>query len=184
MSDFYLGEIRLFAFGYAPEYWTPCEGQTLQVAQNQALFSLLYNRFGGNGTTTFNLPDLRGKAILGSGASPTEGLAYNIGQTGGSETVTLQLTNVPSHNHLIVADNTKATFPSVLGNFFGDVVISNTDSTTENLYSNDPKAPLVSLNPTVMGPAGGGQSFNNVQPDLALQYCIATSGLYPGRDNN
>jgi microcystin-dependent protein len=184
MSDFYLGEIRLFAMGYSPQNWLPCDGQVLQISTNAALYSLLGTRFGGNGSTTFNLPDLRGKAILGSGLSPTEGQTYNIGQTGGSETVTLQMTNIPNHNHTITADNTKGAIANVNGNFFGDAVVSLTDSTAVNLYNNDPNAPLVSLNPTVLGDYGSGLPLNNMQPFLALQYCIATSGIYPAHDDN
>lgn len=183
MSDYYLGEVRLFALSFAPFGWLVCAGQTLQITQYQALYALLGTHFGGNGTSTFNLPDLRGRAIVGSGQDPVGGLIYNIGQTGGSEAVTLAPANIPSHTHVINADNSNGTIANAKDNFFGDVVTSLTDSTAVNLYSNDPKALLVSLNPSVLGPNGSGLALNNMQPSLTLQYCIATAGIYPPRND-
>ena len=169
MSDFFLGEIRVFPMQYAPKGWALCDGSLLSVAQNQALFSLLSNKYGGDGRVNFKLPDLRGRSIV---AAPG---VLSIGTITGTETVTL--TTCPKHTHFFQLEN-------IPGN--NDAITLNNslaESTTLNLYSPmpGPSQNLVNLTPNAIAPAGLGAAHNNMQPFLVLNFCIATSGLYPPR---
>lgn len=181
MSDSCVGEIRLFAFGYAPNGWLLCDGSTLPIQTNQALYTLIGITFGGNGTTNFNIPDLRGSTIIGVGRSPDSSTVYNLGNHGGAETITLAANNFPGHTHQVVADRTYADYGNASGNFFGQTVTSPTDTTSVTVYSNDAKATMTSLHGDTLSPAGSGTAINNMQPYLAMYYYIATIGYYPQR---
>lgn len=179
--DEFLGIIKLFAGNFAPKGWLYCNGQTLNIAQNQALFSLLGTTYGGNGTTTFALPDLRGRAAIGPGQGP--GLQnYAQGQTGGVETVTLSTQQIPAHNHILAASsadgNTNVPTNALLAK--GTATTSGGDSADMNSYLTNGSA-TSTLATNAISPAGGNQAHENRPPYLALAYIICVSGIYPSR---
>ncbi|GGA00643.1 microcystin dependent MdpB family protein [Elstera cyanobacteriorum] len=187
MTDNFLGELRLFAFGRVPRNWLPCNGQLLEVRQYQALFALLGNKFGGNGTTNFNLPDLRGRVAVGSGQSPVSGTAFQLGKTGGTETVTLTAAQTPPHDHNIIASqSTTTTAQAPLDNYIGVATASPAGTQPFNLYAPSPTSPSdpnwVPLHTSTISASGGGGPHENRQPILAVQICIATQGLWPARN--
>jgi microcystin-dependent protein len=172
MTEPFLGEIKAFGFGFVPKGWLPCDGRSLPIQQFTALFSLLGTNFGGNGTTNFDLPDLRGCTPLGVGARPGASV-YNIGESGGVENVTLLQAEMPGHGHAMIADQAPAVIASPTNNYLAQPPAG------KNLYG--PPANLVPLNPGTIGVAGGGQPHENMQPYLAVNYCIAATGVYPSR---
>ena len=176
MSEQFIGQIDLFSFGFAPKGWAPCNGQLLAINQNQALFSLLGTTYGGNGTTTFALPNLQGQVAVSQGQGP--GLQnYNMGQQGGIESVTLTSAQMPSHSHSLAGDDEKgsAVIPKT-----GYFAMPNNDPAVLTLYG--PANNLVPLNPGSVTGAGGNQPHTNLQPCLALNYCIALTGIFPSRN--
>jgi microcystin-dependent protein len=179
MSDAYVAEIRIFGFTFAPKGWATCSGQIVSIQQNQALFSLLGTTYGGNGTTTFALPDLRGRAPIHWGTGV--GLAnVSLGQVGGEENHLLTTQEMPMHNHSFAATTAAATKKPVnLGVFADDV-----DSQAVDYFAafNAPNSSYVSLSPLSMPPAGGSQPHNNMQPYLVLNICIAMNGIFPSRN--
>lgn len=178
MSQPYIGEIRAFGFAFAPKHWAFCNGQLLAINQNQALFSLLGTYYGGNGTTTFALPDLRGRAPLHYGQGP--GLSYYaIGEPTGTETVTLLNSNMPSHNHLWAANAAAGDVASPANAFLAGAV-DNT-SAPKTTYGSA-GGPIVPLAPTMLGSTGSNFAHQNMQPYLVLNYCIALSGIFPSRN--
>jgi microcystin-dependent protein len=169
MPDPFIGEIRCFGFNFAPSGWATCAGQSLQISQYTALFSLLGTMYGGDGRVTFNLPDLRGRVPLSFGQGP--GLSpYTQGQVGGDESVTLQPNQIPGHTHQVAASSTATTknpaaaVPAVTpaGASYG---------TTTDL----------AMSPAMVGANSGGDAHTNVQPYLVLNWCIALQGEYPPR---
>jgi len=173
----YIAEIRLFAGNFAPRSWAFCSGQILSIAQNTALFSLLGTTYGGNGQTTFALPDLRGRVAVGTGTGP--GLpAIDLGEVAGEPTHTLISTEMPQHNHLINASATTGNIANPTGNTLA--VGQGPNSTTLSLYVNT--APAVALNPGSCGLAGGSQPHNNMQPYLGMNYIICLEGIFPSRN--
>jgi microcystin-dependent protein len=171
MADPFVGEIRLFGGNFAPQGWALCNGQLLAIAQNTALFSLLGTNYGGDGRTTFALPDLRGRAPIhmgqGSGLTPR-----SIGSVSGRETVALTTQECPVHSHSASGAN-GANQPSPVGNFWSTDPNGNTAaySTTANS--------VMSL--AAIGAAGAGQPHDNMQPYLAVNYIIALAGVFPPR---
>ena len=178
----FLGEIRAFGFNFAPRGWAKWEGQLLPISQNSALFSLLGTMYGGDGRTTFALPDLRGRVAMGCGNGP--GLTNrNIGQKLGQETHTLNVNEIPSHNHALTgevklpisaddadSDDPSGTFRAVTG---------------DDLYGSSASPGEFGgamSNTLQVGNTGGGQAHNNIQPCLVINYCIALQGLYPSRN--
>lgn len=163
----FLGEIRTFGYNFCPLGWAAAEGQLLSIAQNTALFSLLGTQFGGNGQTTFALPDLRGRVVLAPGQGP--GLSnYVIGQQGGEETHTLLVSEMPSHTHVIPGVSSGAAVTverEKEGKRHSVTVQSTTQSGTQSTQS-----------------TGGGQPHNNLQPYLAMTTCIALEGIFPSRN--
>ncbi|MDP1663583.1 MAG: tail fiber protein [Methylobacter sp.] len=183
MSDYFLGEIRAFAFGLVPQDWLPCEGQILQVQQYTALFSLIRNEFGGDGQKTFALPDLRGRVIVGYGRyTDTDGqiYTYSYGNAGGAETVALTSAQIPAHNHYLMGSTAAGNTGNPNANYISSWGTSTPVPQSQNLYA----APgtVVPLNPGSLEATGGGQGHSNVQPFLAINYCIATVGIYPARN--
>lgn len=172
MADPFVGEIKINAFGFAPKGWSMCDGQTLTVQQNQALFSLLGIYYGGNGSTTFCLPDLRGRTPIHYGVSP-QGTAYNLGTAAGAETVQVSISSMPTHNHPCYGIAATATKPGPSGNYLAQ-------SSTPSIYVSPPSA-LTPLHPSTVSSSGGSQAHNNMQPSLALNFCIAMVGYYPPR---
>jgi len=179
MSNPFLAEIRIFGFNFAPTGWALCDGQLLPISQNTALFSLLGTTYGGNGTSNFALPNLQGNVPMQPGQGPGLSL-YDLGETGGSQTVTLLPTEIPVHTHTANADSGPANSPSPQGNVYKDGQIPGTPVTGIASY-NTSIAPLVALNPLTVGPGGGGQPHNNMMPTLVLSFCIALQGVFPAR---
>ncbi len=166
----FIGEISMFGGNFAPRGWAFCNGQLLSISENSALFSLLGTTYGGDGRTTFGLPDLRGRVPVHFGNGP--GLSnYRLGQKGGTETTTLTVQQMPNHNHQIEASNSPANSSEVSGTVMGKAV------GMPGLYSN--KAPDTNMKPT--GNTGGNQSFNIIQPYQSINYIIALQGVFPSR---
>jgi microcystin-dependent protein len=173
MADPFVAEIRIFPFNFAPKGWAWCDGQLLPISQNTALFSLLGTTYGGNGKSNFALPDLQGRAPMNPGQGPGLSL-HDLGETGGSETVTLLESEIPSHNHTMMAgsDPANAQIP-------GPTLILSR-SAGGNAYSVTTSG-LQSMAPEALAPAGGDQPHNNMQPYLTCYFCIALQGVFPPR---
>ena len=165
MSSAFLGEIRIVGFNFAPQGWAQCNGQFLPINQNQGLFSLLGTQFGGNGQTTFALPDFRGRVPIHMGAGHT------IGEAAGSASVTVNVSQLPTHTHVLNCTTAAAT---------ADLVTGNLPAQPANLqiYGN---GNLVSMNPGVNGSTGGSQPHENRQPYTVLTFCIALQGIFPAQ---
>lgn len=163
MATPFLGEIKIVSFGYAPQGWAFCNGQFLPINQNQALFSLLGTMYGGNGQTTFALPDLRGRVAM-----HTDFNDYIQGQIGGSASHTLTTSELPAHSHMVsgMPDAGTTNNPSGVR-----LAVQN------NVYA--PAANLVGLAPSTVSSVGGSQAHENRQPFLGLQFCIALTGIFP-----
>lgn len=172
MSEPFVGEIRMFGFNFAPKGWAFCSGQILPIQQNTALFSLLGITYGGDGRSTFALPNLQGRAPLFWGQGP--GLSdYSQGQTGGTTTVTLAANQMPAHNHPMSATTTNGSQLAPAGNIWAQ------DVGGANFYAPTATSPM---NATIVGQAGGGQAHDNMQPYLAVNFCIALQGIFPARN--
>ena len=171
-----IGEIRMFAGNFAPSSWAFCQGQLLSIAQNTALFSILGTNYGGNGQTTFGLPDLRGRVAI----SPGNGAGLPsvvLGEIAGSPTTTLLASQMPAHNHLVqVNDNTSGMASSAVGNYLNSKTESGESVVEAGLSS------AATLNPATIGIAGGGQPFNNMQPYLGMNFIICLQGIFPSRN--
>lgn len=179
MSSPFLGEIRAFGFNFAPKGWAMCNGQLLAINTNAALFSLLGTNYGGNGVSTFALPDLRGRASLAQGQGP--GLSnYIIGEVTGTETVTLLTTQMPQHNHLWAANNALGDHPSPNGNFLSGARIP-TNNVPVATYA-APGGATVPLATAMLTTTGSNQPHQNMQPYLVVTYCIALQGIFPSRN--
>jgi microcystin-dependent protein len=179
MAEFYVGEIRLFAFDqYAPMNFLPCDGRALNISEYQVLFSLIGTTYGGDGTTNFKLPDLRGNSLVNFGQL-TGGTSYALGQTAGVETVTLTSETVPAHSHVVSVTKAPATtmIPAA-DNAPGDVGAN-------FYYCNESQAGAVlQVAPqTVAVDGGANQPHPNMQPSLVLTYAIAVNGIYPDFNN-
>ncbi len=174
MSEPFLGMIMIVPYNFSPRGWAFCNGQILPIAQNTALFSLLGTTFGGNGQTTFALPDLRGRVPNSSGQGP--GLSsYDLGQVGGTENETITINQMPGHNHVVqVGCNTEdstTTNPSAA--YAGNA--------TANMYNAAATSGAFMANPTV-SITGGSQPISLLQPYLTLNFCIALEGIFPSRN--
>jgi microcystin-dependent protein len=179
--DNYLGEIRIFGFGRVPRGWAACSGQLLPISQNAALFSLLGVYYGGDGITTFALPNLNGRAIIGQGTS-VSGTSYPIGSAAGTESVTLLSSNLPSHNHLVsagVSYDLGSPSTNFIANSNTPTNVANQNKATVNLFAPQGGTP-VPLAPAIT-PSGGNLPHENRMPFLVMNYCIATTGIFPSR---
>jgi microcystin-dependent protein len=174
MSDAFLGEIRMFGGNFAPRGWAFCNGQILPINQNQALFSLLGTSYGGDGITTYSLPDLRGRAPVHQGQAP--GLTpYVLGEKAGTENVTLLVSNLPGHNHALNAVSTGGNQAGPTNNYPA------VESTGTSLnYSSGP--PNTTLNTAAMGFTGSNIPFPIVQPVQCVSFIICLAGIYPSRN--
>jgi microcystin-dependent protein len=168
--DFYLGQIGIFGFNFAPTQWAMCTGTILPISQNTALFALIGTFYGGNGQTTFGLPDLRSRTPLGSDNN------YPIGELAGMENVTLINTQIPQHTHLVAASNGNASVFGIDNAIFAQ---GNHRNTATKAYG--PVTGTVPLNAGSVSLQGGSQPHNNIQPMQAVNFCIATSGIFPPR---
>ena len=185
MGDWFLGEIRIFPVAWAPQGWMLCDGRSLNIQQYVALSSLLGNTYGGNGTTTFNIPDLRGRVMVGAGTNIKDYIQYLRGAAGGAEKVTLTPAQIPPHNHNLQVLKEIGAVPNPTNNFFATAGVNTTVTVAPNLYgapSADAKTPMIPLNPATLSPGGAAAGHDNVQPSLVLNYCIAYIGTYPSRN--
>jgi microcystin-dependent protein len=171
--DPFVAEIRIFPFNFAPKGWAFCDGQLLPLSQNTALFSLLGTTYGGDGKSNFALPNMQGNVPMHPGQGPGLSL-HDLGETGGSETVTLLESEIPSHSHSLNA----AAPPGVV--FAGDPTTAIARSSGGAIYQTS-NAGLVQMNPSAIAPAGGDQPHNNMMPYLTLNFCIALQGVFPPR---
>lgn len=175
MSAPFLGEIRMFGGNFAPRGWAFCDGQLISIAQNTALFSLLGTTYGGNGQTTFALPDLRGRVPLHPGQGP--GLApRTLGESSGTETVTLLATQMPAHTHGLNAFNGPGTAGSPTGAVIAAPVSGATLDKAFSASSN------TAMSPASIGTAGGSQPHDNMPPYRCVNFIIALEGIYPSRN--
>ena len=171
MSEPFLSEIRIFSFAFAPKGWAACNGQFLPINQNQALFSLLGTVYGGNGQTTFALPNLRGRAPL------HEGNGHTLGEAAGSSAVTINIQQLPTHIHTlgsnmaVVGANTNATLGVPNGNNWANTGKTHWSTSTPNAV----------MNPQAVTNVGGSQPHTNMQPYCVLNFCIALQGLFPSQ---
>jgi microcystin-dependent protein len=166
MSDAYLGEIRMFGGNYAPVGWAVCDGSVVSISQNEALYSLLGTTYGGDGVTTFAVPDLRGRAPMHQAGG------YPLGQKGGTESVTLLTNNLASHAHTPMAQSANGTASSPSGTVWA----GNSDYAcfaTQN--------PSAAFNPGTIGPSGGNQPHENMMPFTTINFIIAVEGIYPSQ---
>lgn len=173
MADPFVAEIRIFPFNFAPKGWAWCDGQLMPLSQNTALFSLLGTTYGGDGKSNFALPDLQGRAPMHPGQGPGLSL-HDLGETGGSETVTLLESEIPSHNHTLRGSNANGDTPFPSGNTlarYGNF----------NAYQQTTNANLVSMSDSALPPAGGDQPHNNLMPYVTFYFCIALQGVFPPR---
>ena len=170
MSEPFLAEVRIVGFNFAPRGWAFCDGQILPINQNQSLYSLLGTTYGGDGRTSFALPDMRGRVPIHVGRS-NGGAFHTLGQKSGEETHTLSAAEMPQHTHVAKASNLAGNNP-IPGN--------NVLARANNLYH----APsnLVALASGTVANVGGGQAHNNMQPTIAVNFCIALRGLFPSRN--
>jgi microcystin-dependent protein len=173
MADPFVAEIRILACNFAPKGWATCDGQILAISQNTALFSLLGTTYGGNGSSTFALPNMQGNAPMQQGQSTT-GTSYDLGQTGGSDTVLLQLTEIPLHNHTIraVTDPAELQIPTPTRAIARSANANAYKTTTTN---------LVQMAANMLTPSGSSLPHNNRMPYLTLNFCIALQGVFPQR---
>lgn len=186
MSDHFQGQIEIFGFTFPPKYWAQCAGQILPIQQNQALFALLGTTYGGNGVTTFALPDMRGRVALSAGKD-FSGAPWIQGQTGGQETVALTGDQIPAHTHSLqvaggtdTSSNTAQPGPTVgLGQSTGST--ESGGALDVKLYVVDDK-PAAVLHDSALSPGGSGAPHENRMPLLALNFCIALSGVFPSRN--
>jgi microcystin-dependent protein len=175
MADPFVAEIRIFPFNFAPKGWAWCDGQLLPLSQNTALFSLLGTTYGGDGKSNFALPDLQGRAPMHPGQGPGLSL-HDLGETGGSETVTLLESEIPAHAHQMMALN------SDFGNLNGPSPLrSLARSGSAQAYQTTTNVGLTQMAFQALAPAGGDQPHNNLQPYLTLFFCIALQGVFPPR---
>ncbi len=166
MAEPFLGEIKLFGFGYAPRGWAQCNGQLLAINQNQALFAILGTTYGGNGQTTFALPDLRGRTPVHMGNGVT------LGQSAGEEAHTLTTLEMPMHTHIASASTAAPSQPSPAGGLWAQSDAQNYSTATPNTQ----------LSGAAIGSAGQSQPHSNMQPYLTLNFCIALVGIFPSRN--
>ncbi len=171
MADPFVAEIRIFPFNFAPKGWAWCDGQLLPLSQNTALFSLLGTTYGGDGKSNFALPDLQGRAPMHPGQGPGLSL-HDLGETGGSETVTLLESEIPSHSHAVSTSQADAIEGTAAGHRF---------ATGIGIGAYAAPGAVVQLSPNALAPAGGDQPHNNLQPYLTFYFCIALQGVFPPR---
>lgn len=171
MAEYFTGKIIMVGFNFAPIGWAFCNGQLLSIEQNDALYTLLGTTYGGDGQTTFALPDMRGRVPYHQGTGP--GLStYSLGQRGGSEEVTLTSAELPAHTHTANSNPADGGQVSPTNNFWGGA--------SSNIYSTTP--PAVAMNPLAVGLSGGNQPHENMPPFLCVNFIINLEGIYPAQN--
>lgn len=174
MATPFLGEIKLVAFSFAPKGWAMCNGQTLPINQNQALFSLMGTTYGGNGTTNFQLPNLQGKVIVHQGTSPAK-WDYPIGHTGGLTGVALNTEQMPEHSHSMYVSNLGCSQLDP-----ASAALAEAPSSFESLYG--PTRSTTEMPPSTVQDTGANLAHNNMMPNLVLNYVIALTGIFPSTE--
>jgi len=172
MSEPFLAEIRIVGFNFAPRGWAFCDGQIMPINQNQSLYSLLGTTYGGDGRTSFALPDLRGRTPIHVGSS--NGQNHREGQKSGEETHTLSAAEMPQHRHLLKGSSATGNSPIPSGNVLA--------TSASQVYVDAAAGNLGSMASGSLTNVGGGQSHENMQPTLCLNFCIALQGLFPSRN--
>jgi len=173
MSEPFVAEIRIFGFNFAPTGWAQCNGQLMPISQNTALFSLVGTFYGGDGKSTFGLPNLQGSVAVHQGQGP--GLSpYGVGETGGVENVNLNATQIPGHTHAVNCVSLAGNKQQPAGNVWAKELTGKKD------YNAAPDG--TPMNAGALGPAGGDAPHSNLQPYLVLNYCIALQGIFPPRN--
>ena len=178
MTEPFTGEIRMFAGNFAPRGWAFCDGQLLAVSQNDALFSLFGTIYGGDGRTTFGLPDCRGRIPLHQGTGP--GLSNRrLGAKGGAENVTLTVNQLSSHSHDAMANTNTANYPDLPGR-----MLAATDAAAgDQFYKQASQSPTIKdMAPTMVGNTGGSRSHTNLMPSLCVNFIVSLFGIYPSRN--
>lgn len=169
----FIGEVRFVGFNFAPRGWEKCDGQLLAISSNNALFSILGTTYGGDGRTTFGLPDMRGRTPIHPGSGP--GLStYRLGEKSGSEVTVLNTTQLPSHSHIVNGVSTSARTTDSTGNALA--------RTRSNLKVYDNSVPNIALNNATVGVTGSAEGINNMQPYNTMHCIIALVGIYPSRN--
>src|SRR5436309_1571031 len=178
MADPFVAEIRIFAFQFAPKGWAFCNGQLLPLSQNTALFSLLGTTYGGDGKSNFALPNMQGNAPMHPGQGPGLSL-HDLGETGGSETVSLLQSEMPSHSHSFMISQGAASTTNPVGNTVAKGAWDDgTNAGVVATYIANVN-PTAQMSPNAIGPTGGSQPHNNMMPYLTLSFCIALQGVFP-----
>jgi microcystin-dependent protein len=170
MSNPFVGEIRMFASSFAPAGWAMCNGAPMAISENDVLFNLIGTTYGGDGQSTFNLPDLQGRVPIHAGQGPGISQNYQLGEQAGTESVTLTTQQMPTHTHPLLASADTAAFPNADGNVPSECV-------TTTPYIDD--TPAVAFNNQVITPVGGSQPHENMQQYLVITFIISLFGLYP-----
>lgn len=168
MAQPYVGEIRMFGGNFAPAGWEFCQGQLMPISEYETLFNLIGTTYGGDGQSTFALPDLRGRIPIHQGSG------FVLAETGGVEQVTLTVSQIPAHSHPALASSSSANSSSPAGNVAGRV-------TTAGVFAYGTDAPLTTLSSQAMGPVGGNQPHNNLQPYLCVNFIISMFGIFPSQ---
>lgn len=182
MSEFFIGQIMMAGFGFAPRYWAQCNGQLMPIAQNQALFSLLGTQYGGNGVNNFALPDLRGRTPVGYASSVDPAWqppSVQVGQIGGQENVTLLPSQIPTHTHALHATTGPAN--SRLPSSRAFAATTSSAGSAPKIYG-PATGPQVPLAAATVGVTGGLQAHPNMQPYTTINFCIALQGIFPSRN--
>ncbi|MBB1332653.1 MULTISPECIES: phage tail protein [unclassified Pseudoalteromonas] len=181
MADPFISEIRPFAFDFAPKNWAFCNGGVIAITQNGALYALLGTQFGGNGTSDFKLPDLRGRTPIGSGFLSTENRPFYAGDSSGEETVRLTLDEMPAHTHAVKATaSIAANSPAFTDRIFSESKDNKCTSAEPFVYGSS--LDLTELAQDVVSSSGSGSPHTNLQPLLVLNFCIALEGTFPARN--
>lgn len=173
MGEPYIGEIRMFAGNFAPNGWMFCQGQTLPIAENDALFALIGTTYGGDGEETFNLPDLASRVPIHMGTGP-DGTTYQIGEHAGKEQETLTVQQIPVHTHPLTAASVNGTAANPAGK-----VLAASASSLQPYVEASPNS--LALNPQTISPAGGSQPHENLQPFVCINYIISLFGIFPSQ---
>lgn len=180
MSEPFLGQITLYPYGFAPNGWADCAGQLLPINQYTALFSLLGTYYGGNGQTNFALPNLQGSVTVGQGTL-LGGSTYDLGESAGADNVTVIQSQMPAHSHSLGAITTHGSITAPANAVFATAVKGTATTGLDKLLLYSAPPTNTTLTPASIGVAGGNQPHNNIQPTLALRYCIALTGVFPPR---
>ena len=179
--DQFIGEIRVFPYNFAPRGWMWCNGQLLAISSNTALFSIIGTIYGGDGRTTFALPDLMGRVVPGVGQGP--GLSFwDPGQTDGENQVTLLETEMPAHSHMLTGLNTSGATGTPDENSFLAKDVRGGGGTVNYMNNTEGLVPDTMMSPLAVTPSGGSQAHENRQPYLAFNFCIAVDGIFPPRN--